>query len=262
MTNERIKSSSAPILLYVPNLMGYARILLAFVGLHLSTISSISLSQPTNDENDDNTDNNYVVIYAIGIWISSSILDLFDGIVARKYNQCSSFGILLDVIADNILRTTIWIACIILSIVTTTTTSTTTTTTTASTSCLFIIPIPTFIICVEWITMICTQLHSKTSGGGSNHWKLKRETDPWFIQQVFRNNFKSPLGSLVIYGLYGSNLCLYGSYHSVIYNNIPYFTIFKYVAYSGRMVALLVELKLCNDYVSYLILTDNDEKNE
>ena len=63
-----------PIHLYIPNLLGYARIILAFVGLHLSD------TQPGA---------------AVVTWIFSATLDLFDGILARKLDQCSKLGVLV-----------------------------------------------------------------------------------------------------------------------------------------------------------------------
>ena len=58
---------------------GYARIVLALASFYLM------LSNPW---------------LAVSLYLTSVILDEFDGRAARKYNQCTNFGGLLDVITD------------------------------------------------------------------------------------------------------------------------------------------------------------------
>ena len=70
-------------------LLGYARIILAFVGLYYSPIDPV---------------------LTLAIWILLALLDLMDGMLARALDQCSSLGVLLDIAADNLLRTTTCIA--------------------------------------------------------------------------------------------------------------------------------------------------------
>jgi CDP-diacylglycerol--inositol 3-phosphatidyltransferase len=207
-----------PVALYIPNLLGYARIILAFAGLHLS--------QTRPDA-------------AFFVWILSAFLDLFDGLLARALDQCSSLGVLLDIAADNILRTIVWIGVLA-----------------DDPSYRFIAGI---FICLEWVTMICTQLHATQSGG---HWKEQRENDPWLLRTVFQNNFRNPLGTLVIYGLFAANLCVYGSQHAIIYQNFPFFVYFKYAAFLGRGISGFVELYMCKGYISMIIERDIKEKEE
>eukprot|EP00118_Oscarella_pearsei_P010334 m.63034 g.63034 ORF g.63034 m.63034 type:complete len:195 (+) comp35128_c0_seq6:74-658(+) len=72
--------------LFVPNLIGYARlvlVLLAYVLFHYPIP--------------------FLVIYGF-----SAALDGFDGYAARKYNQMSAFGAWLDVVVDNISRGMVW----------------------------------------------------------------------------------------------------------------------------------------------------------
>jgi CDP-diacylglycerol--inositol 3-phosphatidyltransferase len=205
---------SLPVVLYIPNLLGYARILLSFVGLHFS---------PTNPG------------LAVGIWIFSASLDLIDGILARALNQTSSLGILLDIIADNILRTTVWIAASVDD------------------------PSYRFVACVvislEWTTMVSTQLHATQSG---THWKASREKDPWLIKKIFADNFRTPIGTLCIYGLFFSALFAYGSQHEELVEMIPFFNVWKYLAYSGRLLSMCVEGWLVMGYLGLVI--ERDEK--
>lgn len=71
-------------LLSIPNLMGYFRLLMipVFVSLYLHA----------------ETDRGYYIAAAVmGI---SSITDMFDGLVARKFNMITEFGKFLDPFAD------------------------------------------------------------------------------------------------------------------------------------------------------------------
>lgn len=74
--------SSNDVLLYVPNLIGYARILSALVGF------LIMMCAPT------------LWLMGILLYFLNFVGDLFDGWAARKFNQCSSFGGVLDMVTD------------------------------------------------------------------------------------------------------------------------------------------------------------------
>jgi len=69
------------ILLYVPNLIGYARILLLLLALYYME------------------KNYYYTVFIYGV---SSFLDAFDGYYARKLNQSSKFGAVLDMLTDRV----------------------------------------------------------------------------------------------------------------------------------------------------------------
>ena len=203
---------SLPVALYIPNLLGYARILSAFIALHFST------TRPR---------------LAVGTWIFSASLDLIDGILARVLNQCSSLGVLLDIVADNILRTTIWVAA-------------------ATTDPLRLVAC--VMISLEWSTMVATQLHAAQSG---NHWKSARNSDPWIIQAIFANNFRRPLGVWTIYGLFCAGLFAYMTPHKDLFEMIPNFDAWKYLAYSGRALCSIVEIWLTLGYLRLVIEQDN-----
>jgi len=77
------KSTTAgDVLLYIPNLIGYLRVICTV----LSLILMICFPQRW--------------IIAIILYVSSFVGDLFDGIAARKFDQCSLFGGLLDMVTD------------------------------------------------------------------------------------------------------------------------------------------------------------------
>jgi phosphatidylglycerophosphate synthase len=205
--------SKVPVFLYAPNILSYARIVLAFVGLRHAP------SSPRT---------------AVTIWIVSAVLDFLDGVLARALNQSSAFGVLLDIFADNILRSCVWVAA-------------------AAADPFYLIP-SCFVICLEWSTLVATQIHAAAH---SKHWKHLRETDHWMIQAFFANNFRNPLGSLGLFGLFGANMFAYGSAHPSLYESVPFFFFWKCLAFFGRAIAMSIELWMCLGYFSAVLEQDN-----
>lgn len=73
--------STQQVLLYVPNLIGYARIILLLLSLRTM------LTDPYT---------------TAGLYMLSALLDAFDGMAARKLNQCTKFGAMLDQLTDRV----------------------------------------------------------------------------------------------------------------------------------------------------------------
>ncbi|EDV22081.1 CDP-diacylglycerol--inositol 3-phosphatidyltransferase [Trichoplax sp. H2] len=67
------------IFLFLPNLIGYARVILACAAFYY---------MPTNH------------LLCGGLYILSQLLDAFDGYAARYLNQCTKFGAVLDMLTD------------------------------------------------------------------------------------------------------------------------------------------------------------------
>lgn len=65
--------------LYVPNLIGYSRIILSFAAYFYADVSP------------------YIFVFCYSL---SEILDMFDGIAARYFNQSTKFGAMLDMVTD------------------------------------------------------------------------------------------------------------------------------------------------------------------
>ena len=210
--------SSIPVYLYIPNLLGYARIGLAFYGMYLSGGKPVE---------------------AVVTFVISASLDLFDGILARALNQTSSLGVVLDIAADNILRTCGWIAAACHEEASST-----------------LKTLAAAIICVEWITMLSTQLHAAHS---QEHWKTERTNDPWLVRALYANGFKNPIGAVTMYGLFSANLWTYCEFYPVLYQMLPYFEFFKFVAYFGRALGFCVELWMIKGYISLVIEKDKKE---
>jgi len=218
-----------PVALYIPNLLGYLRIVLAFAGLRFAVSSD--------------------PVAAIVLWIASASLDLFDGLLARALNQTSRLGVFLDIAADNILRTVVWVAAALAAVSSEKTPSSSSySTTQVAVSCA--------VICLEWTTMVSTQVYAAQN---SQHWKEARGKDPWIIQTFFSNNFRNPLGFLGVYGLFSANMFAYGYNHPVIYENIPAFDIFMNIAFVGRVLSAAIEMWFCISYFSFLVESDKPE---
>lgn len=239
--NINVRSSSWPVALYVPNIMGYLRIILSFYGLK----SAIRQQSST----------------ALNTWVAASLLDLFDGMAARRLNQCSKFGVLLDILADNILRTIIWIAAIFESLKSHDDDDETIT----AKVCLW-----TGAICLEWITMVCSQCNQAISESG--HWKdfHKGRQSPFWIEAIFKNNFKNLPGGVAIFGLF---VAPFGSYvwaadrttkstwpWRILSENSAQLLI--RFAYAGRLLCVLVEFWLCIEYIRGLIHHDTLQSKE
>lgn len=230
--NEHTSGSYWKVLLYVPNCMGHLRVLLAFYGYHAS------MQEEHNR--------------ALNMWIAASVLDLFDGMAARRLNQCSQFGVVLDVIADNILRSVVWISIILIEedhgdV-------------SGIKRCIW-----TAIIFLEWITMFCSQM--KASRSQDNHWKDMTQTQPPFwVHGVFKNNFRTPPGILAIYGLFIAPIGTYVFYADQVWPKqlLPEHAVFVFlvISYLGRVLSASVELWICIDYFDGMIKTERNHRSK
>ena len=234
--NEDMKSSSWPVVLYIPNLLGYIRILLSFIGFNYA------LQHSPNK--------------ALNIWIVASLLDLVDGIVARKLNQSSHFGVLVDIVADNILRTIVWISTMIEY-------SKTDHETSSIVVCAWVA-----IICLEWVTFFCTQTSIQDV-----HWKEMESSKvppPLWVQGVFKNNFRTLPGIVTVYGLFVAPLGSYIRYSGptltatwpgqiLSEQNV---SILIMIAYVGRVLSAMVELWFCKTYIGVIARDDMKSTKE
>ncbi len=234
-----------PVYLYLPNLLCYLRILLAVVGLYEAAVQS-QVGQGS--------------VFAVWIWIASCGLDAIDGPLARRLQQSSRLGVLLDICADNILRTCIWIAAAVAAVSSTAGRATSLDNSTSShPSAAGVVLMAAFIIALEWITMVSTQVHAAAD---NSHWKTARAQDPWFIQFFFRNQFRNPLGILGLFGLFSANLFTYGAHYAVFYERIPLFSVWLILAFVGRGLSGVCELYFCYSYLSFVVQKDHSDKEQ
>lgn len=73
---------------YIPNLIGYARVLMTIAGVYLCLNA---FRHKTNDWK-----------IGLALYTSSFILDFFDGYAARTFKQSSNFGAVLDMVTDRV----------------------------------------------------------------------------------------------------------------------------------------------------------------
>jgi phosphatidylglycerophosphate synthase len=255
--HQQFVSSSWPVILYIPNLLGYLRIMLAFRGLHYALHSRQSK--------------------ALNMWIGAALLDMLDGIAARWMNQCSEFGILLDIVADNILRTIIWSSCIMEI-----SNNNAASNDGSSFDCVFAAVV---IICLEWITMFCSQSSAaartkQQTKDEYSHWKdAKRRitnidkkkvlSPPFWVQAVFANNFRTIPGIFAIYGLFVAPFSTYVWYADSMTKETWPTQLFSeqvllfliYMSYAGRFLSAMVELWLCYEYLNGVIERDSKQKS-
>ena len=79
-----LDSARLPVVLWLPNLIGYVRI--------ATLIAAMCAADPTSE-------------FALNMLVVSFALDYFDGPCARAYNMCSRFGDLLDHVTDHVTMT-------------------------------------------------------------------------------------------------------------------------------------------------------------
>lgn len=239
-----------PVYLYLPNLLCYLRILLAVVGLYEAAVQS-QVGQGS--------------VFAVWVWIASCGLDAIDGPLARRLQQSSRLGVLLDICADNILRTCIWIAAAVAAVSASSYSSTANatshdkSTSSQSSGATGVVLVAAFIIALEWMTMVSTQVHAAAD---NSHWKTARAQDPWFIQFFFRNQFRNPLGILGLFGLFAANLFTYGAHYAVFYERIPGFSVWLTLAFVGRGLSVVCELYFCYSYLSFIVQKDHADKEQ
>lgn len=267
--NRRMVLRRIPVPLYIPNVLCYIRIVLSFASIYTSSLIPFTKSPIP-----------YIHLTAI-IWIVASALDHLDGKLARCFNQCSKFGVLLDIISDNILRGSSWIACIIVH-----NSHGRDLNEKISTSTWVLPVIIVGLISIEWVTMFSTQMTALLRK--KNHWKEMKSlqfdsvetgdvylnqplvqsisqppeqntnTNPWIIERIFRNNFCNVLGVITIFGSMGTGMIHFLHLLRVpLLNEYPWFYRFldalRMLAYAGRFLALYAECWFCFDYFRMLV---------
>lgn len=192
--NACCRNSSA---LYIPNIIGYVRLALLALGTvcmwTAPAAHESALAVPVDSSEGVGLAALAVSIGASGrmrfvmCWLLSCSLDFFDGCLARKLDQCSRLGEVLDVVCDNVARTAMWFAV-------------------ASTR-LELAPLAVGLTSLEWLTFAATQIMS-----AERHWKSEASrapASPPIIAEFFSSNFVNPLGILGLAGMYGLPLFLF-----------------------------------------------------
>lgn len=85
---RRKKAEDPNVFLYIPNLIGYGRVVLALMSLFYMSNSPIK---------------------AMTMYFASAFLDAFDGAAARHFKQSSTFGAVLDMVSDRCTTMCLWV---------------------------------------------------------------------------------------------------------------------------------------------------------
>ena len=85
---RRKKAEDPNVFLYIPNLIGYGRVVLALMSLFYMSNSPIK---------------------AMIMYFASAFLDAFDGAAARHFKQSSTFGAVLDMVSDRCTTMCLWV---------------------------------------------------------------------------------------------------------------------------------------------------------
>lgn len=176
------------------------------------------------------------LLAALVVFAVSALGDLLDGYAARKLNQQSHVGVLLDVVADNTLRSCMWLAAALLDAR---------------------IALPALLfLSLEWLTLLSSQLVAQKDGG--RHWKRQRAADPWVVRYFFSDNFRNPLGVVGIGGLflaplYPLVLHTFPALLALLREGSPVVTWTGYGLLAGRMVSAAVEAYFVGGLVTMLV---------
>lgn len=234
---------------YVPNVVGYLRLVLTFTGLyyggHAAVASSGKVGSPfmrwtptphqsvvsaaSVDEGDAR-----MFLVCCGL---AGLLDLVDGPIARKLGQTSAFGAILDVVCDNVLRGGMWILA-------------------AACYPKYLTLPAVLVVLIEWFTFLSTQIAGLLDGG--RYWKEQTSAHtPAIVAKIFANNFKNPLGAWAILslflspGFFLSRACLVGTFAGWLPWEV--LDVFGWLMVAGRvLVAITAEFHLCSVFVCAL----------
>ena len=96
-TTMTTTTSPEDVLVYVPNLIGYGRVVCTLGSL---TIMLLIDNDDGSDSSSSSSSSSLLPYIAILLYVSSFVGDLVDGMIARKLSQTSEFGGLLDMVTD------------------------------------------------------------------------------------------------------------------------------------------------------------------
>ena len=236
---KELKASKArlPVPLYIPNILCYLRILLSFIALYHS------LNVVDFQEENTSIKRFGTIFY---LYVIAMISDYFDGFFARLLHQESDFGILIDIIADNILRGCMYLTSIV-HILFFSQNEKLVQEKYFQFSCMGMILFCSFIMNIEYIALLSTQMYAAVNPG---HWKALLENLPFLVQLYFKNNFKNVVGGIGIFSLFAFPLLPFLYIHLQQYIS-PYLLacqIFCTIVLLGRLISLYVECFLIYRY--------------
>ena len=211
------------ILLYVPNLIGYARLTL------LALAVPFFQSHPPA---------------FLGLYLLQMSLDMVDGYLARLLSQESRIGAVLDVVADNSARTMMYMCAVA---------NATSSSSSSSPLLLAYLATATAIIILEWITFASSHGSSLATGVHWKHARAESPQVPWLLSTMFANGFKNPLGAWVILSIAGLPMVMYVA--TLAWDWIPpeLFLPVAALLVLGRALGVMAETYVVSQHI-YLLL--------
>nr|CAB3229320.1 CDP-diacylglycerol--inositol 3-phosphatidyltransferase-like [Phallusia mammillata] len=154
---------------------------------------------------------------------ANCMLDMLDGIAARCLNQVSNYGAVLDVVVDIFGRGVTW--CFLGKYG-------------------YVVP------AWEWFVFACN--HAQVRGV---QWKEQFKLAPKLVKRVMSHNFKTPLGMLVMCGIFGLPIALYCDQYTTLPVIMP--TVFSAclcILGIGRLLGFYVEAWCVVQHISKMLL--------
>jgi CDP-diacylglycerol--inositol 3-phosphatidyltransferase len=97
--NHHVATRAVDVFLYIPNLIGFARVGLSALGFFLMMLSSFANEVPVDSDTLQQRSSTWRM-YGVVCYLLSFVGDLFDGVAARYFHQTSTFGSVLDMVTD------------------------------------------------------------------------------------------------------------------------------------------------------------------
>ena len=223
-SEAKINNNDKNVFLFIPNIIGYIRIGIILYGLKYFR---------------NNTE--YFLLFSF----IQSCLDFVDGYAARKLNQCSKFGALLDIVIDNITRTSTWLSTLYHMPY-------------KNDELLGYIIVFSGLYCISemWFCCLCTQMMSTLHG---EHWKERcKDGDPQWLSKIFANGFKNIYGFFVI----GSTFSLpwYLTAYFIGYHNL-FVKFIILISIPSRIVCSIACWYLEIKFLTFLDKTDDNKSS-
>ncbi|XP_072315082.1 uncharacterized protein [Eucyclogobius newberryi] len=161
------------------------------------------------------------------LYITSVLLDGLDGWLARRLGQVSEFGAWLDVVVDNLSRALLWTR---------------------------VSQVGWLVSSLEWCVFTCNHCSK------GEDWKNSFDSSPKIVRAIMTNGFRTPLGVLVVSGLHGLPLWLYGAHQGLLQLPLWIQATLTALLLVGRALASVAEVWCIWTHVKFLTRNKNEEK--
>lgn len=195
----------------------FIRVLLAVAGLRVSATRPVT---------------------ALTLWMLGALFEyLFSPPSNGRSVDVSAYDI-LDVVADNVLRSAGWIATALIV---------------SRQQRSYYSWIIRMIVMLEWTTVATTYAHMRLD---FTHWQRARRNDPAIVRYFFSKQMKNSLGRLGAFGLFTLDWMCFAMVHkdcSIWASRIPCFGWILTLSMWGRFMVAIVEMCLCFSFLVFVM---------